>query len=200
VSRTTRPAEKISPLDIPIQGANPSATLAKLYRQALAAYNIEISSFNQLLERFLTRRRIAGGVSRDRSSDRGNLRKELLKDNMTFKSLCKGLDLITIRKVEIVINMVDANKKKRSVRQVINFGELPVEAYDDEPQNVVHLIQPRKDKLMPQENEGLIIPMPNIAAATSRLAQAKKETEKQLPPPVLVIKPTLRPKRVGLRK
>lgn len=199
MSKSSRPAEKISPLEIPIEGATPSATLAKLYRQALSSYDIKINKFNHLLEQFLTAHRQMGSALRDRSSDRGNLRKELLKDNMTFKSLCKGLNLITVRKVEIILNMVDAGNEKRSIRQVINFGELPTEAYEDGPTETCHLIQPRKEKHMPDKTEGLLLPVPTLKEKMANIAAQRKPADQQPTQVPLVIKPTLKPKRVGLR-
>lgn len=200
MSKNSRPAEKISPLEIPIEGVTPSAILAKLYRLALNGYGIEINRFNYLLEQFLTSHRQIGSALRDRSSDRGNLRKELLKDNMTFKSLCKGLDLITVRKVEIILNMVDAKRQKRSVRQVINFGELLPEAYEDGPTEPCHLIQPRKEKPMLETNQGLMLPVPTLNEKLTAIVKEKKPTDPQQAPVNLIIKPTLKAKRVGLRK
>ena len=59
MSKNSRPAEKISPLEIPIEGVTPSAILAKLYRLALNGYGIEINRFNYLLEQFLVTEKVS---------------------------------------------------------------------------------------------------------------------------------------------
>lgn len=85
--------------------------LASLYQNILISLNINATRFNILMEQYLSDKR--NGVSdniRDRSVDRGNARKELLKPYMTWKVFCKGLRFINVRSFEITVRLHHPNK------------------------------------------------------------------------------------------
>lgn len=78
------------------------AILASLFRIIMHDIGINHEKFNYLMLRYLDdpRNHIPRNI-RDRSTVRGNLKKQLLKNTMTWKVFCKGMMFLNVRALEL---------------------------------------------------------------------------------------------------
>ncbi len=82
--------------------------LASLYRQILFSHGVNTAKFNRLMEFFIrkTNKQVS---TKEATSIRGNLRKELLKGKMSWKVFLKGLYFLNIVKFDITIKLHEAS-------------------------------------------------------------------------------------------
>ena len=104
---------KFVPVDKDIQLTSIDSVLAKLFRICLFELGANnVGRFNYLLENFLNHpaNKTATNI-KDRSSLRGTLRRELLKDKMSWRVFCKALNFLNVFEFEISIKLHHANKR-----------------------------------------------------------------------------------------
>lgn len=85
-----------------LKSGTPDNILASLFHRILFELGIDTERFNQLMARYIVNARIPVNVQ-EASTAKGNLRKELMGDKMTWKTFIKGLRFLNISKFEIVI-------------------------------------------------------------------------------------------------
>jgi len=59
---------------------------------------------------------------KERSSARGNLKKELDRDTMTWKVFLRGLEIIGAKKLKIQLTLTDSNGLEKSYEKVVVFS------------------------------------------------------------------------------
>jgi len=82
--------------------------LANLFRTILYKHGVNTMKFNRLLERYINKT-YKTITSKEATSVRGNLRKELLKNKMSWKVFLKGLYFLNIVKFDLVLKLHDQN-------------------------------------------------------------------------------------------
>ena len=81
-------------------------------------------AFNRKMELFLSDiRNSIPQNTKDRSSARGNLRKELCKPNMSWKVFCKGLRFLGVCKFDLTFRLHDENNKVIEYTLGVNMGK-----------------------------------------------------------------------------
>jgi hypothetical protein len=109
--------------------------LASLFRILLADYKIGHIKWAQCMDRYLRDPRNKVGVStKEKTSMRGNIAKELLNDQMTWKVFCKGLVFLQFYRVRFFVEITDPLGRARMHGLPVNFG-LPDLDDDDAPQS-----------------------------------------------------------------
>ena len=106
----------------PIVTGRSEAVLASLFRSMLLELNISGAKFNSLITNFTNSRSLLNKNVKDNSSEKGNLRRELLSDVLSWKVFCKGLRVLNIVKFDIVINAHHANGKVTVHSKTISFS------------------------------------------------------------------------------
>lgn len=91
-----------------IRTGTTDSILASLFRTVLADLGINVNRFNTLLNKYIVHANIPMNT-KEISSVRGNLKKELLKSVMTWKVFVKGLLFLGITKFDITIRLYHAN-------------------------------------------------------------------------------------------
>lgn len=95
-------------LDTDKQVGSSKNALAKLYRTILLEKGIGHSKIDHYLVKYLDDPMLgAPKSSKDRSSERGNLLKQLGKDAITWKIFLKGLRLLRPKRIRITIAFTD---------------------------------------------------------------------------------------------
>jgi hypothetical protein len=97
--------------------------LARLWRQTLLDLNIKGPRFEILLSEFIILAR--RGVNENKISrhfTRGNLRRELEKEKMTFKVFMKGMKFLKIKKIRFAIELEHGSGRKTLHQTVIDLG------------------------------------------------------------------------------
>lgn len=100
--------------------------LAKLYRKILLERNVNHSSIDHYLNQYLDDPRM--GIprnSKDRSSERGNLLKQLGKSSISWKIFVKGLRLLRPKHIKLIVEFTD-QRGETSIHYV------DIEGFDDE--------------------------------------------------------------------
>lgn len=100
------------------QVGNARNALAKLFRTILLERRITHQNVDHYLQRYLNDpNNYISKNSKDRSSERGNLLKQLGKDTITWKIFIKGLKLLRPRQVKFIIEFTgqDGDKTIHSV-------------------------------------------------------------------------------------
>ncbi len=119
------------------RSVNTSSTdsiLGGLYRNILSTLGLEnMMKFNTLMENFLRdpRNGIPANI-KDRSSARGNLKKELLRNHMTWKVFCKGLRFLNVPRFEISICLHHRNGDKTFHKTTVVIDDLFIPSKDDD--------------------------------------------------------------------
>jgi len=109
----------------PISSGGPDAILAALYRKILLELGINNTKFNLLMEKYLNdHRNMVPQNSFDRSSTRGNLKKELLKLTMSWKAICKGIRFLHVYKFEVRLTLYHQNKQVTSHAIMANLDDV----------------------------------------------------------------------------
>ncbi len=91
-------------IEQPIRSGTSDSILASMFRHILASNNVTNEAFNSHLEKYIIR----SGIPRDLkelSSLRGNLKKELTKNTMSWRVFVKALRFFNIHKFELVIRI-----------------------------------------------------------------------------------------------
>lgn len=99
---------KTKPIADPIYNGGTDSVLSGLFRVIMFNLNIDIMKFSRLMDRYI----INAGIpynSKDSTSVRGNLKKELLSDKMSWKVFVKGLIFLNIQKFELKIKLYHHN-------------------------------------------------------------------------------------------
>ena len=88
--------------------------LASLFRTIMHEMGINNEKFNYLMLRYLDdpRNHVPRNI-RDRSTVRGNLKKQLLKTTMTWKVFCKGLMFLNIRTLDLNLILEHTDKESQ---------------------------------------------------------------------------------------
>lgn len=105
--------------------------LAALYKNIFMVLGVTPERFNVLMDQFLRDPR--NGIPtnlKERSSARGNIRKELLRPYMTWKVFCKGLKFLNIPSFSVSITLNHRNGSKTYHTQKIILDELFIEPED----------------------------------------------------------------------
>lgn len=94
--------------------------LAKMYRTILLDLAINHSSIDHYLNQYLDdpRLRIPKN-SKDRSSERGNLLKQLGKDTLSWKIFTKGLRLLRPKHVRFIVEFTD--QRDKTTRHIVDL-------------------------------------------------------------------------------
>mgnify|MGYP003594290000 FL=1 len=92
------------------QVGNARNALAKLFRTILLERRISHQNVDHYLQRYLNdpNNHISKN-SKDRSSERGNLLKQLGKDTITWKIFIKGLKLLRPRHIKIIVEFTGSD-------------------------------------------------------------------------------------------
>ena len=88
----------------PIKTGPSDSVLASLFRTVLMDLGITAIRFEKLLDRYIIQAKLPNNV-KEASSQRGNLRKELLKTTMSWKVFIKGLMFLNVIKFDITIRL-----------------------------------------------------------------------------------------------
>lgn len=97
--------------------------LARLWRQILDDVNMKPNRFEVLLSDFITNAK--RGIPEHRVSrhfTRGNLRRELEKDTMTFKVFMKGMKFLKIVKINFTVELQHQSGRKTLHQTTIDLG------------------------------------------------------------------------------
>lgn len=108
-----------------VRSGSGDMALAALFKDICQETSIDTNKFSWFMELYLSDRR--NGVPqnvKDRASVRGNVRKELLSDNLSWKVFCKALRFIDVEKFELSIMLVhkSGSKTYHSIKP-ISLGE-----------------------------------------------------------------------------
>lgn len=99
---------KGKPIAQPIHSGSTDSVLSGLFRVIMFNLNIDITKFSRLMDRYI----INAGIphnAKESTSIRGNLKKELLSDKMSWKVFIKGLMFLNIQKFELHITLYHHN-------------------------------------------------------------------------------------------
>lgn len=108
-----------------VKTTSSDSILSSLYQQILTiCTGGQWQQFNHLMEDFLSdvRNNIPQNI-KERSSARGNLRKELLRPVMTWKVFCKGLRFLKIKRFSIIIRLYHANGDYTDYIENVQLGD-----------------------------------------------------------------------------
>ena|SRR5574343_263831 len=95
------------------QNSSPNAILSKMFQKICHTRGMTPDNFSALLERYIIRANLPRSL-RDVSSVRGNLKKELLKETMSWKVFIKGLCFLNVSRFDFVIRIHWGGIKTRS--------------------------------------------------------------------------------------
>ena len=90
--------DKLLEIGEPVRTGSTDSILANLFQQILKLCGVETMTFNRLMNDYLNdiRNNIPQNV-KEKSSARGNLRKALLRQTMTWKVFCQGLRFLKFK-------------------------------------------------------------------------------------------------------
>ena len=117
--------DKLLEIGEPVRTGSTDSILANLFQQILRVCKIETIAFNALMNDYLNdiRNNIPQNV-KEKSSARGNLRKALLRQTMTWKVFCQGLRFLKFKRFSITITLYHANGKVTHHVQNIQLSDL----------------------------------------------------------------------------
>ena len=113
-----------------VKTASTDSILASIYQNILAVcLQHSWPRFNRLMEDFLSdvRNNIPQNI-KEKSSARGNLRKELLRPVMTWKVFCKGLRFLKIKRFTIIVQLHHANGITTEHKKEVQLADIDVNA------------------------------------------------------------------------
>ncbi len=94
---------------IQINNGSPDSILASLLRKIYYDINIDITKFDILVSRYVSKFS-KSTLSRVLSSERGNIKKELLSESISWNVfISKGLALINAKKIKITLEITHHN-------------------------------------------------------------------------------------------
>jgi hypothetical protein len=118
-----------------IQNGSPNAILSRMFKKLCYDRGITPDSFNALLERYIVRSNLPRNL-KSISSVRGNLRKELLKDTLSWKVFIKGLCFLNISRFDLVLRVhwggSDKNIQEFSLPVAIDVNQSFNDEEDDD--------------------------------------------------------------------
>ena len=116
-----------------------TGTLSKLFRQILSDQNFSMNTWNRNMLRYLKdpRNRIPQN-SRDMSSARGNLSKELLKRSMTWGVFEKAIRFLNPGRVRLTLEFEWRTGLKTEYSAIIHVGDKSEQESDDTTIPVKH--------------------------------------------------------------
>lgn len=94
----------IRPYGEEIMTGSSDSILASLFRTILMDLNVTAIRFDRLLERYISNARLPNNI-KEASSQRGNLKKELLKSSMSWKVFVKGMVFLNVKRFDISIKL-----------------------------------------------------------------------------------------------
>lgn len=104
--KRNREREKLRTATNELGTGSSDSILAALYQRILIDLGIGTSKFTNSMEKFLSDPRNGYPQNiKERSSARGNLRKELFKVVMTWKVFCKGIRFLEITKFKVSVEL-----------------------------------------------------------------------------------------------
>lgn len=122
---TSNNSERVAP---PITTGSADSVLASLFRSILLDLHVNMFKFNTLVNDFIEDQTQASDLNeKDKSSAKGNLKRELLADKMSWKVFCKGLKFLNIIKFEIRIRAYHRNGKLTEHYKIINTDKDHIE-------------------------------------------------------------------------
>jgi uncharacterized protein with PIN domain len=103
------------------------SVLSKLFCQMLSHPELnydDLRNWNNLMQRYITDKRNAiAQNNKDQSSARGNLRKELLKEKMSWNVFVKGMRFMDLEGFEIIIKAHHRNGKITVHSESVGLGD-----------------------------------------------------------------------------
>ena len=100
--------------------------LSKLFFRMMKDLNIKFPQWNHLMVQYINDpKKCIPANTKDQSSARGNLQKELFKPRMSWKVFCKGIRFINILKFKITITAFHVNGKVTEHGLMVDFGDTP---------------------------------------------------------------------------
>jgi hypothetical protein len=109
----------------PLNSGGADSVLASLFRSILLDLGINWGRFDALLSEYVGRNLQTEG-NKDKSSQRGNLKRELLGDSVTWKVFCKGLKFLHVWKFQITIHAHHENGKITVHSKTVQILQPPV--------------------------------------------------------------------------
>lgn len=108
----------------PITTGSTESVLASLLRSIMIDLNITVFKFNDLLNQFvLDPSKMGKNDEKDISSAKGNLKRELLADRISWKVFCKGLRFLNIWKFEIRIKAYHSTGEVTEHYKIVNISK-----------------------------------------------------------------------------
>lgn len=121
--------EKINPTNIRSGGS--ASVLTKMFFTIMSNMAINETRWNHLMTNYiLDKNNCIPSNTKDQSSARGNLSKELLKSQQTWKVFCKALRFLNIVKFEFIIRAHHPNGKVTESMVPVSFGDMVYESED----------------------------------------------------------------------
>jgi hypothetical protein len=91
-------------------GAN--GILANLFADIVRVMNITMPRFSHLLQMYVEDPRNGiPAIRKEQTTERGNLAKQLTKNQLTWKVFCKGLQILKIKRIKFTVTATWANDK-----------------------------------------------------------------------------------------
>ncbi len=113
-----------------IRTGTSDSVLASMFKTILMDLGITAMRFDQLIDRYMVNALISN--IKEVSSQRGNLKKELLKAQMSWKVFIKGLVFLGVVRFELALTLHHANGKATIHSKVIKLDNVDKESNDDE--------------------------------------------------------------------
>lgn len=120
--------KKIVEYGVPINSGTTDSVLASLLRQIFLELNINLIKFDILISKYVERF-TANTSPRILSSERGNVKKELLQEAISWNVFIKGLVLLNISRVKVNLEFTH---KKGSITRHEKIFELNYEDLKDD--------------------------------------------------------------------
>lgn len=110
-----------------------TGVLAKLWRLILSDLKIGPMAYEQLMQKYLRRKRNTTTTPTKRISDKGNINKNVFKDNITLDLFLKAMDVIGVTNIKFTVEIEREGHEKKSSHSITISG-------------VSNFIKPRKPR------------------------------------------------------
>ena len=106
-----------------------TGVLAGLFRQMLLDLNISGLRWSNLMDEYVRAemQHSTENNRRDRTSIRGNLNKEFIRNKMTWKVFCRAMMLLKVRRFAIIIVAEHENGSKAAHSSIVDFSTAGVD-------------------------------------------------------------------------
>jgi hypothetical protein len=91
-----------------IRNGTSGSILSSMFRSILKELNISALRFDRLLTDYINKAKLTNNV-KEVSSQRGNLKKELLKTTMSWKVFIKALVFLNVRRFDMTVRLYHDN-------------------------------------------------------------------------------------------